>query len=295
MLYHRLLSALTSRSTPFDFDALWDYLGLDPERRFGDGFLVQAGLWDGPADDVAEVQPSMSNLRDLGKAWHNLVEARSTLAGVDDKMELVYRLQSQAKGKGKGRASAPGTLEWALRSLTPDRNEEVLSREARDLAIAIRNSLLDGAATPQAHVDGGASKHPIDMGVDAGEVDAELQEALYQSLFAAPPPKLGDLPPKPPRQPMPHPMFAPTPTPPPQPATPPQIPPPDLEPQGALAEAAKPEQQEEYDTHGFKIIGRKQVVYDQAKLDAHLESVFQFWRSERKPVGVPVELARRCK
>jgi len=30
-------------------------------------------------------------------------------------------------------------------------------------------------------------------------------------------------------------------------------------------------------------------------LQHHLDSVFELWRSERAPVGVPVELSRRCK
>ncbi|KAF6766747.1 exonuclease V a 5' deoxyribonuclease-domain-containing protein [Ephemerocybe angulata] len=44
MLYRRLLSALTSTTEPFDFPALWDQLGVDPQAEFSTLFLVQAGL-----------------------------------------------------------------------------------------------------------------------------------------------------------------------------------------------------------------------------------------------------------
>ncbi|KAI5897784.1 uncharacterized protein SCHCODRAFT_02149170 [Schizophyllum commune H4-8] len=44
----------------------------------------------------------------------------------------------------------------------------------------------------------------------------------------------------------------------------------------------------------LEVIGTKEFIMDDAVLNAHVESVFQWWRGERAPQGVPVELARRC-
>ncbi|KAL1676119.1 exonuclease V [Schizophyllum commune] len=44
----------------------------------------------------------------------------------------------------------------------------------------------------------------------------------------------------------------------------------------------------------LEVIGTKDFVMDDTVLDAHVESVFHWWRGDRAPQGVPVELARRC-
>ncbi|KAL1748951.1 exonuclease V [Schizophyllum fasciatum] len=44
----------------------------------------------------------------------------------------------------------------------------------------------------------------------------------------------------------------------------------------------------------LEVVGTKVFNMDDALLDAHVESVLQWWRGERAPQGVPVELARRC-
>ncbi|TEB09359.1 hypothetical protein FA13DRAFT_1806648 [Coprinellus micaceus] len=72
-------------------------------------------------------------------------------------------------------------------------------------------------------------------------------------------------------------MFEPGPPLPELPSTPPNQPV-ELEPQGPPPDVVE-EPQVEYDNHGYKIVGRKQVQYDGPKLDAHLDSVFQFWRA----------------
>jgi exonuclease V len=288
MLYHHLLTSLISSSIPFDFNALWSYLGLDNERRFEDGFLVQAGLWDGVEDDDISEDGCPRNLADVGRKWRKLVDGCSVV-GVDDSMELVYRLQPKdhlGKWKGKGKASEPADLANALRNLIPAQNEEA-SGEARELAIAIRNSLID-ISFPSYRPEYAAYAPCMDV-----DVDVELQNALYSSLSAVSATEDEEVAPLPPRRTKPHPMFEPGPPLPELPSTPPNQPV-ELEPQGPPPDVVE-EPQVEYDNHGYKIVGRKQVQYDGPKLDAHLDSVFQFWRSERKPVGVPVELARRCK
>ena len=245
-------------------------------------------------DDISE-DGSPRNLADLGRKWRKLVEGCSVV-GVDDSMELVYRLQSKAKDhaanwKGKGKASEPADLANALQNLLPAPNGVETSGEARELATAIRNSLID-ISFPSYRPEYAAYAPCMDVDVDAG-VDVELQNALYSSLSAISATEEGEAAPLPTRRVKPHPMFEPGSPLPELPSTPPNRPV-DLEPQGPPPDVVE-EPQVEYDNHGHKIVGRKQVQYDGLKLDAHLENVFQFWRSERKPVGVPVELARRCK
>ncbi|KAJ2921359.1 hypothetical protein H1R20_g15740, partial [Candolleomyces eurysporus] len=67
-----------------------------------------------------------------------------------------------------------------------------------------------------------------------------------------------------------------------------------LVPQLPGVEEPPAEEPVETDIHGYKIIGRKNFVYDDVMLKNHLQSVFEFWRCERNPVGVPLQLARRC-
>ncbi|KAJ2932816.1 hypothetical protein H1R20_g4269, partial [Candolleomyces eurysporus] len=67
-----------------------------------------------------------------------------------------------------------------------------------------------------------------------------------------------------------------------------------LVPQLPGVEEPPAEEPVETDIHGYKIIGRKNFVYDDVMLKTHLQSVFEFWRCERNPVGVPLQLARRC-
>lgn len=337
MLYRRLLAALTvpspdDRNTTtntdknFDFPALWAELGVDPDVEFSTAFLVQAGLLE-----HNEGFPT-TNLAGLVKSWEELVRKGCSPAttstgsgkgvgdpveGVDEGLELVYRLQPEGmeRGKGKGRAGAAGSglalwraaqarkvkeLEVGLASSErdagngmreDDEDQEDLKvevekeSEARDLAIAIRNSLLDSLnessssrVSSSSSSEKGKGKEIEIIDVDAThDADLEMQKALYHSLLPAqaqstkassPTTDLGDIP---------------------------VVMDSDKE---ILAEentAPVPLPPEEIDIHGYKIIGRKTFKYDGTLLQNHLDSVFALWRGEREPEGVPVELARRCK
>ena len=57
-----------------------------------------------------------------------------------------------------------------------------------------------------------------------------------------------------------------------------------------LKESSKKE-----DIRRFNIVGRIEFLHDDKILDAHLTHILKWWRGERKPVGVPLELAWRCK
>ncbi|TRM65856.1 exonuclease V a 5' deoxyribonuclease-domain-containing protein [Schizophyllum amplum] len=44
----------------------------------------------------------------------------------------------------------------------------------------------------------------------------------------------------------------------------------------------------------FEVVGTKEFAMDDAMLDVHVESILRWWRGDRAPQGVPIELARRC-
>jgi exonuclease V len=94
---------------------------------------------------------------------------------------------------------------------------------------------------------------------DAVDIDQELQKALYESLK-------------------------------------PTITSEDLAPPTADGALAIPELAANDDNSigTFKTIGTKQFLYDDTMLQRHLDSVLEFWKGVRQPVGVPPNLARRC-
>ncbi|PFH52280.1 hypothetical protein AMATHDRAFT_46408 [Amanita thiersii Skay4041] len=48
------------------------------------------------------------------------------------------------------------------------------------------------------------------------------------------------------------------------------------------------------DEEKFRIIGSKIFAYQDSFLDDHITSILQWWNGERKPIGVPIDLSRRC-
>lgn len=148
MLYHRLLSNLLAPSapsvlapTPLDFAALWSRVGVDPARRFSEGFLIQAGLasevaaQDAPSEATATTAQSsadsLSCLNDLTIAWAHAVEALNVVT-VHNTLTLVYRSQptrKRSKDKGRAKPTPSGT--------------ELSPQEAQDLAAAIQASVSD--------------------------------------------------------------------------------------------------------------------------------------------------------
>ncbi|KXN88879.1 putative exonuclease V, mitochondrial, partial [Leucoagaricus sp. SymC.cos] len=90
MLYHRLLSRLVSPDASFDFMVFWQLASVDPHKQLSWRFLEQAGL----IADANEFQ--VLNLADLSVLWQDLVH-QLCIAGVDDKLKLIYRLQMPSK------------------------------------------------------------------------------------------------------------------------------------------------------------------------------------------------------
>jgi exonuclease V len=169
MLYHRLLSDLISTETPFDFDALWDKLGVDSHIEFSTGFLVQAGLIDQNSGFA-----TTTNLDGLVESWKRILEA-SSIADVDPKLQLIYRLQPRAGGsngneKGKEREA----------SFAPNGPQPFNAEVRYNIAMEIRNSLL---AAREGLGEGSSSKAKGDgRQEEENELDVELQRILYQSL-----------------------------------------------------------------------------------------------------------------
>jgi exonuclease V len=93
MLYHTLLSTITSRSPLFDFTAFWTRLGLDTSAPFSTSFAEQARLiWSPTCSDL-------TCLDDLTAEWGQAMQMLS-VTGVDPEMEIIYRAQ-RAHGRGK--------------------------------------------------------------------------------------------------------------------------------------------------------------------------------------------------
>ncbi|TBU36401.1 exonuclease V a 5' deoxyribonuclease-domain-containing protein [Dichomitus squalens] len=179
MLYNRLLSGLlaTARpdnpsSQPFDFDALWRQVEVDPTRRFSDSFLIQAGL----SESQTETQDSTSTesiidsseihcLNDLTRAWRHAVEALN-VAGVDKTLTIVYRAQPRTKGRPSANGKkAHETNRDSSESAPSPLSSSALSvseQEAQDLAAAIQASISD-----------------VQPGLGG---DDELARAIYESL-----------------------------------------------------------------------------------------------------------------
>ncbi|KAH6917068.1 exonuclease V a 5' deoxyribonuclease-domain-containing protein [Coprinopsis sp. MPI-PUGE-AT-0042] len=232
MLYRRLLSSLLSLETPFDFRDFWWQVGVDSTVEFSTLFLTQSGLLFSNTDHPT------TTLDGLAEEWRSMV-ADSGVVEVDPNLELIYRLQPKGTNwKGK----------WSSGMAS---RASAVNQEQQDLAKAIAASLapsvpsIPGSSTEQAN--------------GVGEIDEELQKALYESLKPTP--------------------------------TTEGPPPPAINGAPATPEIAA---SSDNSVTTFKTIGTKQFLYDDAMLQGHLDSVLEFWKGLRQPVGVPPNLARRC-
>ncbi|KAK0246125.1 exonuclease V [Armillaria nabsnona] len=90
MLYHRLLSALISTETPFDFTRFWEQINVDPARQFSESFLIQAGSSQGTS------RPAFTCLDDLTTLWRNTT-SKLDIPGIDPCLQLIYRRQQPLK------------------------------------------------------------------------------------------------------------------------------------------------------------------------------------------------------
>ena len=130
MIYRRLTSDLISTESPYDFQRLWDKLGLESKKAFPTSFLLQAGLGLGNDDSKTLC------LEDLVTSWHKLV-AKSGISGVHPRLELVYRLRPLRDGSKEEKdtkTSDPVSREVNLKPSDDDDLNEAIHQSLKDLA-----------------------------------------------------------------------------------------------------------------------------------------------------------------
>ena len=93
MIYKRLLDDLTSTTTPFDFNRVWQHLGLNPRRKFSNNFMKE--LY---GDHAGSGYPNC--LDDFEDRWEMAISTLGVNAAegstgnnspVHSKLTLVYR------------------------------------------------------------------------------------------------------------------------------------------------------------------------------------------------------------
>jgi exonuclease V len=152
MLYRRLLSQLVAKSPLYDFKRLWKKLGVKSSSRLPTKFLVQANL----ISDNTDFQSTC--LDDVVTSWHKLVK-ESNVQGVNENLELVYRLRPPLEGKAISSPEVDIANTPALQiaasensSAGPSNHKSALALsdlEAAQLQWALRQSIMP-------HVDQGA-------------------------------------------------------------------------------------------------------------------------------------------
>ena len=171
MLYRRLLSRLVANSPLYDFKPLWERLGVKSSSRLPIKFLVQANLI---SDNDTDFQTTC--LDDVVTSWHELVK-EANVQGVNENLELVYRLRPSPNRKQEGKAISFPEVDNCDTANTP------MDIPAPQIA-ASENS----TAGPSNHMEDSAT---ITEGVGAkcglapvsDLEEAQLQWALRQSMM----------------------------------------------------------------------------------------------------------------
>ncbi|KAF8808059.1 hypothetical protein BYT27DRAFT_7166540 [Phlegmacium glaucopus] len=252
MLYRRLLSQLVAKSPPYDFGPLWKRLGVASSSRFPTKFLVQANL----ISDNTEFQTTC--LDDVVTSWHKLVK-EANIQGINENLELVYRLRPAPDIKQKGKAIALPVLDECETANTPkDIPVQIAALIGAESSTAgpsnrMENSLMTGG--PSAN----SNNRPSGLSSVSDDLeDAQLQWAIQQSM----------------------------------------MPPSDREDKFPAGATSLPRSVQSLpEPNGidrFEIVGRKEFLHDDLELDGYLSHIFKWWRGERKPEGVPLEHASRC-
>ncbi|KIM47540.1 hypothetical protein M413DRAFT_202550 [Hebeloma cylindrosporum] len=276
MVYRKLLSELVATNPPYDFEPLWNKLHLDSSAIFPTKFLVQAQL-------IQYTTPEFETtcLDDLVRSWHKLVR-QSNIQGVDPQLELIYRLRPPPDTKQKGKAvaitqpevrsdSEDEELAQAIAaSLEETPGGSMLSDEGPSKHLQSRSPVTDNSIEGTSiDVDPVSPEQPVALA--SGSEDVQLQWALQQSMtpqvIAPGPFDTADIGPSSiNRQPV----------------------------KKGKSKATDLGQEEEEGIRRYPIIGTKKFLYHDAQLEYHLTRVLQWWRGERKPVGVSLHTASRC-
>lgn len=169
MLYRRLLSQLVAKSPFYDFRPLWKKLGVKSSSRFPTKFLVQIS-------DNTDIQTTC--LDDVVSSWHKLVE-KANIQGIDENLELVYRLRPPPDRKQKGKAVSLAQVDDCDIANTP---KDITAPQIAAL-IAAENS----SAGPSNYMATITDHEGIGAKCASASVsdleDAQLQWALQQSVM----------------------------------------------------------------------------------------------------------------
>ncbi|EIW59587.1 uncharacterized protein TRAVEDRAFT_58347 [Trametes versicolor FP-101664 SS1] len=296
MLYHRLLSDLIAPAAPtvqarapLSFVTLWRRVNANPQRRFSQRFLTQAGPLiaqiasrDAPAQTTAAAKAGtarLSCLNDLTTAWTHAVKALNVTA-IDHTLTLVYRSQitrkrskvqsqstsadtepSSQEAQGSTALEGPSKLSEGSASapLAPDALARAIQQSlppANEDAAAM-TKVADGTdahATPAS--EGEHPSVPNDNFADKqpGTIATEKEEGVESGTKTAP-------------------------------ASP--------APSDELVEAHETMTVAELDVEA-RVIGTKAFQLDDALLDRYLTHILAWWRGQRAAEGVSGELTRRC-
>ena len=167
MLYRRLLSQLVAKSPLYDFKPLWKRLGVKSSSRLPTKFLVQANLISNNTDFQTTC------LDDVATSWHELVK-EANVHGVNENLELVYRLRPPPDSKQKGKAVSSHEVDNRDTPNTPK------DTPAPQIA-APENS----TAGPSNHVEDSAGVNEAKSALTSLSdlEEAQLQWALRQSMM----------------------------------------------------------------------------------------------------------------
>ncbi|KZT08784.1 uncharacterized protein LAESUDRAFT_697055 [Laetiporus sulphureus 93-53] len=309
MLYHRMLSVLllpsseaqtnpvpgTTNLQPFDFDALWQRLGVNPSLPFSLSFMQEIGLLDSASAVSSVMTPASSSredkgasgwcLDDLTAAWRHGVEAIN-VDGVNTTLTLVYRLQPGVKMSRSRKKRSSSKIQRVRSRSTPITEQEAADIGARmneplepyfgmgdSLPSTVAVSLEEYRKRQKTSAPKGTESADATRDVVSESNSEELSEAApdepeaHEDLFApltdsgivADAEEVGTIP------------------------TPSEDD--DEEPSMTMAELEKE----------ARILGHKQFAVDDKMLDEYLDSILQYWHGERPPVGVEIEHTWRCR
>lgn len=167
MLYRRLLSQLIAKSPLYDFKPLWKRLGVKSSFRLPTKFLVQANL----ISDNINFQTT--SLDDVVTSWHELVK-EANVQGVNENLELVYRLRPPLDEKQKSKAIS-----------LPEVDNYDTANTLKDIPTPQTVASENSTAGPSNHMENGLT---VTEGLGtlpsvSDLEEAQLQWALRQSMM----------------------------------------------------------------------------------------------------------------
>lgn len=171
-VYRKLLVEILETNPPFNFNQVWEMLGLDSTAVFPTKFLEQAQLFR-PADEDLEIC-----LDDLVASWHKLVKD-AKIDCISKTLQLVYYQRPPDDEKGKQKA-----MPLPIPQSGTDREDE-------DLARAIAESLKEasGIEVGPSNLSMALTLYLPEVGnsenatnLTLGTEDAAFQLALQRSL-----------------------------------------------------------------------------------------------------------------